>query len=180
MEGSDHSRRAHPADLEEEVGPDTPALGWDESRVSKTDVVTRGELHHVEIWVPDLDRSTESLGWLLETLGYTSLQAWEHGRSWQLNATYIVLEESPALSEHHYDRLRPGLNHLAFHCGSEPACDQIVSDSFRHGWTLLFADLHPHAGGPDHYAGFLSDADGFEVELVADDHPQLPSKTPGS
>ena len=124
----------------------------------------------MEIWVPDLDRSTESLGWLLESLGYASFQAWEHGRSWRMNATYIVLEESPALSERLHDRLRPGLNHLAFHAGSQSECDQLVSDSLRHGWTLLFPDLHPHAGGPDHYAGFLTDGDGFEVELVADDH----------
>ena len=25
----------------------------------------------------------------------------------------------------------------------------------------------PHAGGPDSYAGYLVNADGFEVELVA-------------
>ena len=34
-------------------------------------------------------------------------------------------------------------------------------------WTLLFPDRHPHAGGPDSYAGYLANADGFEVELVA-------------
>lgn len=131
--------------------------------------VTRGELHHVEIWVPSLDRATTSLGWLLESLGYEPFQSWEHGRSWRLNATYVVLEASPALNGRHHDRLRPGLNHLAFHCGSQTECEQLVSDSLRHGWTLLFPELHPHAGGPDHYAGFLEDADGFEVELVADE-----------
>jgi hypothetical protein len=36
-----------------------------------------------------------------------------------------------------------------------------------HGWTLLFPDRHPHAGGPDHYAAYLENTDGFEVELVA-------------
>jgi hypothetical protein len=37
------------------------------------------------------------------------------------------------------------------------------------GWTLQFPDRHPHAGGPDHYAAYLANTDGFEVELVADD-----------
>jgi hypothetical protein len=31
----------------------------------------------------------------------------------------------------------------------------------------LFPERHPYAGGPDHYAAYLEDADGFEVELVA-------------
>jgi hypothetical protein len=36
-----------------------------------------------------------------------------------------------------------------------------------HGWTLLFPDRHPYAGGPEHYAAYLVSTDDFEVELVA-------------
>jgi hypothetical protein len=32
---------------------------------------------------------------------------------------------------------------------------------------LLFADKHPYAGGEDHYAADLAIADGYEVELIA-------------
>ena len=32
----------------------------------------------------------------------------------------------------------------------------------------MFADRHPYAGGPDHYAAYLADPYGYEVELVAD------------
>ena len=35
------------------------------------------------------------------------------------------------------------------------------------GWTLMFADTHPYAGGPTHYAAYLESGEGFEVELVA-------------
>jgi hypothetical protein len=31
----------------------------------------------------------------------------------------------------------------------------------------MFADRHPHAGGEDHYAAYMENQDGFEVELVA-------------
>jgi len=31
----------------------------------------------------------------------------------------------------------------------------------------MFGDRHPYAGGPEHYAAYLEDADGFEVEVVA-------------
>jgi hypothetical protein len=36
-----------------------------------------------------------------------------------------------------------------------------------HRWTLMFPDMHPHAGGHDHYAAYLSNSDGYELELVA-------------
>ncbi len=48
---------------------------------------SHGMLHHVEIWVPDLDRAVASFGWLLEALGYTPFQSWSNGRSWRLGAT---------------------------------------------------------------------------------------------
>jgi catechol 2,3-dioxygenase-like lactoylglutathione lyase family enzyme len=124
-----------------------------------------GRLHHVELWVPDLARAVRSWGWLLGELGYQEFQSWPAGGSWRLGETYLVMEQSPALTSATHDRHRPGLNHLAFHAGSR--VDAIVAAAPTHGWTLLFADRHPYAGGPDHYAGYLADEDGFEVELVS-------------
>jgi catechol 2,3-dioxygenase-like lactoylglutathione lyase family enzyme len=131
--------------------------------------MTRGPLHHVELWVPDLGRAIASIGWLLEALGYERFQDWDDGRSWRFGETYVVAEQSPALTAGTHDRQRPGLNHLAFHSGSRSETDRLVADAAGYGWTLLFPEDHPHAGGPDHYAGYLANADGFEVELVADD-----------
>ena len=34
--------------------------------------------------------------------------------------------------------------------------------------VLLFGDRHPFAGGAEHHAAYLTDEDGYEVELVAD------------
>ena len=45
--------------------------------------------------------------------------------------------------------------------------DELVRKALRHGWTLLFDEVHPYAGGPEHYAAYLTNADGFEIELVA-------------
>lgn len=45
----------------------------------------------------------------------------------------------------------------------------VAADGPGHGWTLLFPDRHPHAGGPDHYAAYLGNTDGFEAELAADE-----------
>jgi catechol 2,3-dioxygenase-like lactoylglutathione lyase family enzyme len=126
-----------------------------------------GTLHHVELWVPDLERAIASWGWLLQRLGYTVFQTWPAGRSWRLGATYIVVEQSPDLAAAEHDRRRPGLNHLAFHVESTELVDALAAQAAERGWTLMFADRHPHAGGNDHYAAYLENADGFEVELVA-------------
>ncbi|MFD3700408.1 VOC family protein [Streptomyces sp. NPDC058646] len=128
-------------------------------------------LHHVEIWVPDLDRAAASFGWLLEALGHTLFQSWSNGRSWRLGATYLVFEQSPALTAHEHDRRRPGLNHLAFHVEGRDRVEALVSEAPRHGWSLMFPDRHPYAGGEGTYAAYLENADGFEVELVALDPP---------
>ena len=129
--------------------------------------MTRGRLHHVELWVPDLPRAERSWGWLLTTLGYTEHQRWGAGVSWILDGTYVVVEQSPAMGGDTHDRLAPGLNHLAFHGGTRAEVDRLVEESAAHGWGLLFTDRHPHAGGPDHYAAYLENEDGFEAEVVA-------------
>ena len=126
-----------------------------------------GSLHHVELWVPDLGRAVQEWGWLLGRLGYESFQDWPDGRSWRLGGTYLVVEQSPALTAAEHDRLRPGLNHLAFHAGPRQRVDELAADGPAHGWTLLFPDRHPYAGGPEHYAAYLASTDNFEVELVA-------------
>ena len=126
-----------------------------------------GQLHHVELWVADLAATSASLGWLLTSLGYAVYQEWDAGRSWRLGTTYIVAEQSPALAGGGHERCRPGLNHLAFHVAHSAEVDRLAEEAGGHGWTLLFADRHPYAGGPEHYAAYLEDTQGFEVELVA-------------
>ncbi|HIZ38193.1 MAG TPA: VOC family protein [Candidatus Ruania gallistercoris] len=126
-----------------------------------------GSVHHIELWVPDLDRAKQEWGWLLSRLGYQPYQDWSAGHSWRLGTAYLVVEQSPALTAAEHDRHRPGLNHLALHAGTRATVDALTTEAPAHGWSLLFADRHPHAGGPDHYAAYLANSDGFEVELVA-------------
>ncbi|MGV9252228.1 VOC family protein [Streptomyces sp. NPDC003697] len=129
-------------------------------------------LHHIELWVPDLPRAVREWGWLLGRLGYRPYQDWQHGRSWRLGPAYLVVEQSPAMNGSRHDRMRPGLNHLAFHAGGRRDVDALAGEAPAHGWNPLFAERYPRAGGPDHYAAYLANTDGFEVELVARDEPR--------
>ncbi|OXM64780.1 MULTISPECIES: GNAT family N-acetyltransferase [Amycolatopsis] len=129
---------------------------------------TQGHWHHVEVWVPDLARAEESFGWLLTELGWREHQRWRDGVSWKLGPGYLVIEQSPALTGTVHDRCAPGLNHLALHAGPPEHVDELATAALEHGWRPLFADRYPHAGGPDHHAAYLENADNFEVELVAD------------
>lgn len=148
--------------------PTTGADGDPAARQGQQVTAPRGALHHVEVWVPDLARAVRAWGWLLGELGWRPFQDWPAGRSWRLGGTYLVLEESPALSGRVYDRTAPGLNHLAFHAGTPAEVDRLVRQAPAYGWTLLFPDRHPRAGGPDTYAGYLAEEDGYEVEVVAE------------
>jgi len=156
------------------AGPDPSAgsEGPEETTPAKETIPTErpatGAIHHLELWVPNLDRAIVSWGWLLTSLGYRMFQDWPGGRSWQAGHAYIVVEQSPARTASRHDRCRPGLNHLAFHVATRQQVDELTAEALLHGWRLMFSDLHPYAGGPQHYAAYLENGDGFEAELVAD------------
>jgi catechol 2,3-dioxygenase-like lactoylglutathione lyase family enzyme len=124
-------------------------------------------LHHVTLWVPDLDRAQESWSWLLGELGYAldpsvdGVVLLRHPSGFS-----VALEQSsdmvPGML---YSRLRPGLNHMAFTLQPGVALGGIVGQAAEHGWAALPADRHPIAGGAQ--VAYLEDRDGFEVELVA-------------
>jgi len=78
-----------------------------------------------------------------------------------------VLEQSPDRTASRHDRKRPGLNHIAFHVADQDQVEKLVAVAPSYGWRLLFTDRHPYAGGEGHYAAYLENPDGFEVELVA-------------
>ncbi len=124
-------------------------------------------IHHLQLWVPDLERAEQSWGWLLEQLGYTLTHRFEHGCVWRDANTAIVVEASPDMVPGMlHSRLRPGMNHVAFNVDSAEAIAAIVAASAEHGWTPLGGEpRHPLA--PAHTAAYLEDADGFEVELIA-------------
>ena len=125
-------------------------------------------IHHVELWVADLDDAVGEWGWLLTRLGFKLKQEWPSGQSWQGGASYLTFTTSPNLSSPIHDRRSAGLNHLAFNAGPVSVVDAIMTDAPAQGWTPLYQERYPNAGGPGHYAGWLANSAGFKVEVVAD------------
>ncbi len=127
----------------------------------------RRGVHHIEIYVSDLQKSVEFWSWLLcEKLGYRLFQEWEKGRSYILDSSYIcfVQAESRFLGQP-FHRCRPGLNHLAFKAASKKQIDELTCELEQRGCRILYRDQHPHAGG-NAYAVFFEDPDRIKVELT--------------
>ncbi|MFS0674678.1 VOC family protein [Ornithinibacillus sp. 179-J 7C1 HS] len=128
----------------------------------------RGMLHHIELNVSNLEKSTAFWGELLEELGYEPFQSWESGRSFKLGDTYLVfVQTEKKFLESSYHRKEVGLNHLAFYADSREHVDEITNQLKEKDVSILYSDRHPHAGGPNHYAVFFEDPDRIKVEIVA-------------
>ncbi len=124
-------------------------------------------IHHIEIWVADSEGTAAEWGWLLQRLGFVVEHEWSSGQSWAAGGSYLTLTTSPNLTAAAHDRRRPGVNHLAFKGGTAGQVDAIMREAAAHGWRALYAERYPHAGGPNHYAGWLENSAGFKVEVVA-------------
>ncbi|PWF27024.1 VOC family protein [Ancrocorticia populi] len=124
--------------------------------------------HHIELWVADLEVAKSEWGWLLGRLGFSLESEWPEGQSWAVGDAYLTFTVSPNLSASAHDRRRPGMNHIAFHGGTAAEVDETMELAQENGWRPLYQERYPHAGGPDHYAGWLENSAGFKAEVVAD------------
>ena len=132
--------------------------------VDHADPDRAGQLHHVELYAADLERSVPFWDWLLGELGYERKAEWDGGRSWINGPTYVVLVRADD-GTRSFDRRAPGLNHLAFHAASREQVDDLTDGvRNREDATLLYEDQHPYAGG--YYALYCEDPAGLKVEVV--------------
>ena len=129
----------------------------------------RGELHHLEIYVKDLEISKEFWSWLLDKLDYKLFQHWDKGFSYRLKNTYLVfVQAEKRFLDIPYHRCRAGLNHLAFHGSSKDFVEEVTKELRERNVTILYEDLHPFAGGKDYYAVYFEDPDRMKVEITAE------------
>lgn len=127
-----------------------------------------GLLHHVEIYVDDLQATIDFWGWFLARLGYSVFQQWEAGISFKMHETYIVFVQTEAKhKDSGYHRCHSGLNHLAFHAESREFIDTITAELRTRNIPILYEEHHPYAAGEGCYAVFFEDPMRMKVELCA-------------
>jgi catechol 2,3-dioxygenase-like lactoylglutathione lyase family enzyme len=129
----------------------------------------KGLLHHIEIYVSNLEKTKLFWSWLLiEELGYEEYQNWSEGISYKLDHTYLVFVQTEKKHlDQPYHRKQTGLNHLAFHGESKAMVDELSLKLEKRGINILYKDKHPHAGGENYYAVFFEDPDRIKIEVVA-------------
>lgn len=131
---------------------------------------TEGMIHHIEIYVSNIRKSSEFWKDLLESLNYEKYQEWSEGISWKLGDTYIVFVQTlDEFLDIPYDRRRTGLNHLAFHMSSKNRIDEMALKIESKGFKILFDDKYRKGVSNDPYSIFFEDPDGIKIELVLSD-----------
>lgn len=130
-----------------------------------------GIIHHIEIYVSDLNKTILFWEWLLtKKFSYEIYQKWDSGISFKLGDTYIVfVQTEKKYLKNPFNRKNTGLNHLAFHCDSRKFVDELTNELKEKNINILYADKHPYAGGENYYAVFFEDPERIKVEVVAEE-----------
>jgi len=131
-----------------------------------------GVIHHIEIYVSDINKSTAFWQWLLtEKFSYKVFQKWDSGISFKFESSYIVfVQTEKKYAANSYNRKNTGLNHLAFHCTSRNFVDDLTIDLKYRNIEILYPEKHPYAGGENYYAVFFEDPDRIKVEVVVSEN----------
>ncbi|HBJ86242.1 MAG TPA: glyoxalase/bleomycin resistance/extradiol dioxygenase family protein [Verrucomicrobiales bacterium] len=131
--------------------------------------------HHLSFAVTDLTRSAAFYDAVLAPLGYC--RVWE-------DATFVGYgvktgEDIFALKLRLANAGVPGDGfHVAFAAPSREAVNQFHQASLAHGGTDNGgAGLHPEYG-PDYFAAFVIDPDGYRIEAVIIGAPDNPATAP--
>ncbi|TCM51032.1 catechol 2,3-dioxygenase-like lactoylglutathione lyase family enzyme [Rhizobium sp. PP-F2F-G48] len=127
-------------------------------------------LHHIEIYVSNLEKSCKYWSELLNNIGYAKTAHWDGGFTLAIGdeayLTFVQVEERHASKNYH--RSGVGLNHLAFKVKDRDAVDALRAYCLEQDIPSLYDDRYPFAnGGSDYYALFIEDPDRIKVEFVA-------------
>ncbi len=126
-------------------------------------------IHHFQVQVSDLKKSTVFYGNLLGRLGFNKVFENAGMVEWQKKGTRVIVAQVPKrFLADGYHRKRVGLNHIAFRAPNRAAVDDLCTQ------FLLPNKIHVLYGGakewpgydPGYYAVYFEDPDRIKLELV--------------
>lgn len=123
-----------------------------------------GAIHHVDLTVSDLTRSTGFYDRVLPLLGFRRSPNVPEGPIWAGAGVEIGLVAARVARAH--DRFAPGLHHLALTAPSRAAVDETHRALAALGVAILDAPADYPQYAPGYYAVFFSDPDGLKLEYV--------------
>jgi glyoxylase I family protein len=127
-------------------------------------VETSGAIHHIDITVSGLGRSTAFYGRVLPLIGFRRSEDVSEGPIWAGAHLEIGLQSARSTAAH--DRYSPGLHHLALTAPSRDAVDTLHERLLDLGVTVLDAPADYPEYAPGYYAVFFADPDGIKLEYV--------------
>jgi catechol 2,3-dioxygenase-like lactoylglutathione lyase family enzyme/diadenosine tetraphosphate (Ap4A) HIT family hydrolase len=125
-----------------------------------------GSLHHVDLTVTDLARSTAFYDAWLPYVGFTRIEDCAEGPLWRGERIELGLQAAKSGRAEVHDRYAPGLHHLAFDAPSPAAVDRLFATLKERGATILDPPARYDQYAPGYYAVFFADPDGIKLEYV--------------
>jgi catechol 2,3-dioxygenase-like lactoylglutathione lyase family enzyme len=129
-------------------------------------VCPSGAIHHLDLTVCDLDRSTAFYDRVLARLGFRRIPDCPEGPLWAGAQVEVGLQAARPEKARPHDRYSPGLHHLAFTAPTRAAVDALHRDLVAMGVAILDPPAEYPGYAPGYYAVFFSDPDGIKLEYV--------------
>lgn len=129
-----------------------------------------GAIHHVDLTVADLARSTAFYDDVLPLAGFRRSLDVPEGPIWAGAEIEIGLVAARPASRREHDRYAPGLHHLALRAPDRAAVDRLHADLVARAVTILDAPAEYPQYAPGYYAVFFADPDGIKLEYAFTPH----------
>ncbi len=124
-----------------------------------------GALHHLDLTVTDLQRSTAFYDRWLPMMGLRRIADCADGPLWRGQKFELGLQQARTAAPAH-DRYTPGIHHLAFEAPDHDAVVHLYEALRLGGATILDAPAEYPNYAPGYFAVFFADPDGIKLEYV--------------
>jgi catechol 2,3-dioxygenase-like lactoylglutathione lyase family enzyme/diadenosine tetraphosphate (Ap4A) HIT family hydrolase len=124
-----------------------------------------GRIHHIDITVSDITRSTAFYDRWLTLMGFARIADCSDGPLWRGEHLEVGLQQARNAGAVH-DRYSPGLHHLAFAAPDHAAVTSLHERLLEQNVRVLDAPADYANYAPGYFALFFSDPDGIKLEYV--------------